>query len=171
VALNLSVCQLSQENIVSDIINTLKHYDIPGDKLEIEITENVLMKDMDNCIIKLSKLNDYGIKIAIDDFGTGYSSLSYLRRLPIDTIKIDRSFIHDMHNGEDNSSIVIAIIAMAKGLNLNIISEGVETQAQLDQLRTWRCMHAQGFLFGRPMAEIDAIELLRKPRAILAKLA
>jgi diguanylate cyclase len=171
VALNLSVCQLSQDNIVADIINTLKAYDIPGDKFEIEITENVLMKDMENCILKLSKLNDYGIKIAIDDFGTGYSSLSYLKKLPIDTIKIDRSFIHDMHNCEENASIVIAIIAMARGLNLNIISEGVETVAQLEQLRTWRCMNAQGFLFGRPMAELDAVELLRKSQTFQAKTA
>lgn len=171
IALNLSVCQLSQDNIVADIINTLKAYDIPGDKFEIEITENVLMKDMENCILKLSKLNDYGIKIAIDDFGTGYSSLSYLKKLPIDTIKIDRSFIHDMHNCEENASIVIAIIAMAKGLNLNIISEGVETVEQLEQLRTWRCMNAQGFLFGRPMAETDAIEVLRKTQTLQAKTA
>jgi diguanylate cyclase len=171
VALNLSVCQLSQDNIVADIINTLKAYDIPGDKFEIEITENVLMKDMENCILKLSKLNDYGIKIAIDDFGTGYSSLSYLKKLPIDTIKIDRSFIHDMHNCEENASIVIAIIAMARGLNLNIISEGVETMEQLEQLRTWRCMNAQGFLFGRPMAETDAIEVLRKTQTLQAKTA
>lgn len=171
VALNLSVCQLSQENIVSDIIDTLKSFDIPGDKLEIEITENVLMKDMDNCILKLSQLNEYGIKIAIDDFGTGYSSLTYLKKLPIDTIKIDRSFIHDMHSSEENASIVIAIIAMAKGLNLNIISEGVETAAQLEQLRTWRCVNAQGFLFGRPMVETEVIGVLRKLPMLQAKTA
>lgn len=163
VAVNLSVSQLDQENIVMDIINTLKRNNIPGDRFEIEITENVLMKDIDNCILKLSKLSAYGIKIAIDDFGTGYSSLSYLNKLPIDTIKIDRSFIHDMHNSDEDSSIIIAIIAMAKGLNLNIISEGVETEAQLEQLRAWRCKNVQGFLFGRPMADIDAIELLRAP--------
>lgn len=171
IAVNLSVSQLDQEDVVTNIISTLKQNNIPGDRFEIEITENVLMKDMDNCITKLSKLNDYGIKIAIDDFGTGYSSLSYLKKLPIDTIKIDRSFIHDMHNSDEDSSIIIAIIAMAKGLNLNIISEGVETEEQLEQLRAWRCKNVQGFLFGRPMADTDAIELLRNPGLFKARVA
>jgi diguanylate cyclase (GGDEF)-like protein/PAS domain S-box-containing protein len=171
VAINLSVCQLDQENIVSDIIDALRQYDIPGDRLEIEITENVLMKDIDNCIRKLSLLSDHGIKIAIDDFGTGYSSLSYLKRLPIDTIKIDRSFIHDMHNSDEDSSIVIAIIAMARGMNLNIISEGVETEAQLEKLKAWRCNNAQGFLFGRPMANADAVKMLSNPQSYLPKTA
>ncbi|HEY9052216.1 MAG TPA: EAL domain-containing protein [Gammaproteobacteria bacterium] len=171
IAINLSACQLEQDNIVTDIINMLKRNNLPGDRFEIEITENVLMKDIDNCIIKLSQLSDYGIKVAIDDFGTGYSSLSYLKKLPIDTIKIDRSFIHDMHNSDEDSSIIRAIIAMAKGLNLNIISEGVETEAQLEQLRIWRCKNVQGFLFGRPIADTDAIELLRHPERYKARLA
>ncbi|TNF34088.1 MAG: EAL domain-containing protein, partial [Gammaproteobacteria bacterium] len=171
IAVNLSACQLDQDNIVADITNTLKRNNIPGDRFEIEITENVLMKDIENCILKLTQLSEFGIKIAIDDFGTGYSSLNYLKKLPIDTIKIDRSFIHDMHNSDEDSSIIRAIIAMAKGLNLNIISEGVETEAQLEQLRAWRCKNVQGFLFGRPIADTDAIELLRHPERYKAKIA
>ncbi|MCW9014554.1 MAG: EAL domain-containing protein [Gammaproteobacteria bacterium] len=163
VAINLSSCQLEQDNIVDTIFELLRSHDIPGDMLEIEITENVLMKDIENGIFKLNQLSDYGIKIAIDDFGTGYSSLNYLKKLPIDTLKIDRSFIHDMQQNDEDSSIIKAIIAMAKGLNLNIISEGVETEEQLEQLREWRCKNMQGFLFSRPMTDDDAIELLLNP--------
>jgi len=132
--------------------------------LEIEITENILMKDIENGINKLNRISRHGVKIAIDDFGTGYSSLNYLKKLPIDTLKIDRSFIHDMQNNEEDSSIIRAIIAMARGLNLNIISEGVETQEQMEQLRAWRCKNMQGFLFGRPIAESAAMDILKTAR-------
>ena len=170
-AVNLSASQLEDENIVEVIVNELEKNHIPPDKLEIEITENILMKDIENGINKLNRISRHGVKIAIDDFGTGYSSLNYLKRLPIDTLKIDRSFIHDMENNEEDSSIIRAIIAMAKGLNLNIISEGVETQQQLEKLREWRCKNAQGFLFGRPMTEQDAIDTLKssKPALPMAK--
>jgi diguanylate cyclase (GGDEF)-like protein/PAS domain S-box-containing protein len=163
IAINLSACQLEQEGIIQTIIQTLMKNNIPGNMLEIEITENVLMKDIENAIFKLQQLSDYGVKIAIDDFGTGYSSLSYLKKLPIDTLKIDRSFINDMHNGKQDSSIIKAIIAMAKGMDLNIISEGVETDSQLQQLIEWRCKNMQGFLFGRPMPNNDAMSMLMKP--------
>ena len=162
-AINLSSCQLEQEDIIDSILQALESNDIPGDMLEIEITENVLMKDIDNTIKKLRQLSNYGIKIAIDDFGTGYSSLNYLKRLPIDTLKIDRSFINDMHESKENSSIVKAIIAMAQGMNLNIISEGVETHAQLQQLIEWRCKIMQGFLFSRPIPSTDALIMLKGP--------
>jgi len=163
VAVNLSSCQLDQNNIINTIMDALKRNDIPGNMLEIEITENVLMKDIENTIHKLKQLSDYGIKIAIDDFGTGYSSLNYLKKLPIDTLKIDRSFINDMHNSKQDSSIIKAIIAMAQGMNLNIISEGVETDIQLQQLKEWRCENMQGFLFSRPMSNNDAMSMLMNP--------
>jgi len=163
IAVNLSACQLEQENIVKSIIEILKKYNIPGNMLEIEITENVLMKDIENAIIKLKQLSAYGVKIAIDDFGTGYSSLNYLKKLPIDTLKIDRTFINDMHNSKQDSSIIKAIIAMAKGMDLNIISEGVETDVQLQQLIEWRCKNMQGFLFSRPISKTDARSMLMHP--------
>ncbi|MDH5570515.1 MAG: EAL domain-containing protein [Gammaproteobacteria bacterium] len=171
IAINLSSCQLSQRDIVTTIIDVLEENNIPGDMLEIEITENVLMKDIENAVIKLKQLSKHGIKIAIDDFGTGYSSLSYLKKLPIDTLKIDRSFIHDMQNSEEDSSIIKAIIAMAKGLNLNIISEGVETEEQLQQLREWRCKNMQGFLFSKPITDKAAIDLLKSSHLQGYKLA
>jgi len=161
IAINVSSIQLEQDNFVEKVIGILRKNDIPGDHLEIEITENTLMHDTDDGIQKLTELSSHDIKIAIDDFGTGYSSLNYLKRLPIDTLKIDQSFIRDMSNSEEDSSIIKAIIAMAKGLNLNIISEGVETQAQLEQLKAWRCKNMQGFLFGRPMPDSQAVDMLK----------
>jgi len=161
IAINVSSIQLEQDDFVEKVLNILKKHDVPGDHLEIEITENTLMHDTDDGIQKLTELSNNNIKIAIDDFGTGYSSLNYLKRLPIDTLKIDQSFIRDMSNSEEDSSIIKAIIAMAKGLNLNIISEGVETEAQLEQLKAWRCKNMQGFLFGRPMPDTQAVDMLK----------
>jgi len=161
VAVNVSAIQLEQHDFVEHVLNTLKLYKIPGEYLEIEITENTLMHDKDDGFLKLKELSNYGIKIAIDDFGTGYSSLNYLKRLPIDTLKIDRSFIKDMSKSEEDASIIKAIIAMAKGLNLNIISEGVETIEQSEKLRSWRCKNMQGFLFSRPMTKQDTLNMLK----------
>jgi len=161
IAVNVSSIQLEQDDFVEKVLNILKKNDIPGDHLEIEITENTLMHDTDDGILKLTELSNNDIQIAIDDFGTGYSSLNYLKRLPIDTLKIDQSFVRDMSNSEEDSSIIKAIIAMAKGLNLKIISEGVETEAQLEQLKAWRCNNMQGFLFGRPMPDTQAIDMLK----------
>ncbi len=161
VAINVSAIQLEQSDFVDYVLNILAKNEIPAKYLEIEITENTLMHDTDDGVLKLRELSAHGIKIAIDDFGTGYSSLNYLKRLPIDTLKIDQSFIRDMSNSDEDSSIIKAIIAMAKGLNLNIISEGVETVAQSDQLRAWRCKNMQGFLFGRPMPCFEALDMLK----------
>jgi len=161
VAINVSSIQLEQDDFVEFILSSLRKNNIPGEFIEIEITENTLMHDTDDGIGKLRELSNHNIKIAIDDFGTGYSSLNYLKRLPIDTLKIDQSFIRDMSNSDEDSSIIKAIIAMAKGLNLNIISEGVETEAQLQQLKAWRCQNMQGFLFGRPMPDFEAIDMLK----------
>jgi len=167
IAINVSSIQLEQDDFVEKVLNILQKNDIPGDHLEIEITENTLMHDTDDGILKLTELSNNDIKIAIDDFGTGYSSLNYLKRLPIDTLKIDQSFVRDMSNSEEDSSIIKAIIAMAKGLNLNIISEGVETEAQLEQLKAWRCKNMQGFLFGRPMPDTQAIDMLKNNELML----
>lgn len=171
VAINVSAVQLEQADFVNYVLNTLNANQIPGEFLEIEITENTIMHDTDDGVLKLRELSNHGIKIAIDDFGTGYSSLNYLKRLPIDTLKIDQSFVHDMAKSEEDSSIIKAIIAIAKGLNLKIISEGVETQAQLEQLREWRCKNMQGFLFGRPMPCDDAMRHLKNNHCATEKTA
>ena len=167
IAINVSSIQLEQDDFVDRVLSILNKYKIPGDHLEIEITENTLMHDTDDGIHKLAELSSHDIKIAIDDFGTGYSSLNYLKRLPIDTLKIDQSFVRDMSKSDEDSSIIKAIIAMAKGLNLNIISEGVETEAQLKQLKEWRCKNMQGFLFGRPMPHAEAVDMLKNNELML----
>ena len=114
------------------------------------------MQDMENAIQKLMQLSEQGVNIAIDDFGTGYSSLSYLQKLPIHTLKIDRSFVHEIRRHGGDACIVDAIIAMAKGLKLNLIAEGVECQEELDYLRDQGCTLMQGFLFGHAVPEDEA---------------
>lgn len=160
IAVNLSALQVEQPHFVDRVIAVLDQFELPGSVLELEITENVIMKDMDIVVQKLRQLSGRGIRIAIDDFGTGYSSLSYLRKLPIHTLKIDRSFVHDIRHGSGDGSIVTAIVAMAKGLRLKLIAEGVEHTAQLEYLRALGCHEMQGYLFSRPLEAGQARRLI-----------
>jgi EAL domain-containing protein (putative c-di-GMP-specific phosphodiesterase class I) len=132
--------------------------------LEFELTESTLMPNAEQSIATLQQLQELGIRISVDDFGTGYSSLAYLRRLPLDAVKIDRSFIGDITTNEDAASIALAIISMAQRLNLKVIAEGVETRAQLDFLRAHGCDEAQGYYLARPMTMEQLEILLRTPR-------
>ncbi len=158
---NLSARQIEHPHFVDKFIQSLKDNDVDGQSIEIEITESTLMRDMEGAIEKLRRLADQGVEISIDDFGTGYSSLSYLRKLPVHTLKIDRSFIHDLAVPSNGSTIVAGITAMAKGLRLNVVAEGVETSAQLDYLKSIGCDSYQGYLFSRPVAACDATGLLQ----------
>ncbi len=151
VAVNLSARQLRDNNFVSMVMQSLDETGLEPHFLELELTESALMHDTSDTICKLLKLKEAGIWISIDDFGTGYSSLSYLKHLPIDTIKIDRSFVRDIVNDPDDAAIAEAIIAMARSLKLNVIAEGVETLEQLDFLRKSNCQQAQGFFFSKPL--------------------
>lgn len=165
-SINMSARQLAEKAIVKHISNILKDYGIPGHCLEIEITENTIMSDMDSVIQKLKALSKKGVFIAIDDFGTGYSSLSYLHKLPIHTLKIDRAFIKEVNMQHSGNSIINTIVAMARGLNLNVIAEGVETQQQLEYLQEIECSEAQGFLFGKPLpADVITQLLIQEPYA------
>ena len=165
-SINMSARQLAEKGIVKHISGLLKDYNLPGHCLEIEITENTIMSDMDSVIHKLKALSKKGVDIAIDDFGTGYSSLSYLHKLPIQTLKIDRAFIKEVNMKHTGNSIINTIVAMAKGLNLNVIAEGVETQQQLDYLVEIDCSEAQGYLFGKPLtADIITQLLMQEPYA------
>ncbi len=165
-SINMSARQLAEKSIVKLISGLLRDYAIPGHCFEIEITENTIMSDMDSVIHKLKALSKKGVFIAIDDFGTGYSSLSYLHKLPIHTLKIDRAFIKEVNMKHTGNSIINTIVAMARGLNLNVIAEGVETQQQLDYLVEIGCSEAQGFLFGKPLtAEIITQLLMQEPYA------
>ncbi len=155
-AVNLSPVQVEHPRFVESLMEQLEACDFPPQNLEIEITENVIMNDLDQISQKLRKLADFGIRIAIDDFGTGYSSLNYLHRLPIHTLKVDQSFVQGIRSGEDGACIVNAIVAMAHGLKLDIVAEGVENDVQLAYLRSLGCHQVQGFFYGRP-APADAV--------------
>jgi EAL domain-containing protein (putative c-di-GMP-specific phosphodiesterase class I) len=128
------------------------------------LTESVLMRRAETTATILRTLRDKGIRIAVDDFGTGYSSLSYLRKFPLDTLKIDQSFVRQLGTDGDDTAIVTAVIGMARSLNLRVIAEGVETPAELAFLRAHHCDEAQGFYFGRPMAPEQFAELLEAGR-------
>jgi diguanylate cyclase (GGDEF)-like protein/PAS domain S-box-containing protein len=162
VSINISAIQIEQDDFVRKIVNTLEEFKLSGDAIEIEITEYGLMKNRENAIQKLLRLSARGITIAIDDFGTGYSSLSYLHKLPVNTIKIDRSFVKDIEPESRQTCIVDAIAAMAKGLKLHMVAEGVETVAQMTYLQNLGCVEIQGFLFGKPQSAQATLELLSR---------
>ncbi|MES9887580.1 MAG: EAL domain-containing protein [Candidatus Sedimenticola sp. 6PFRAG1] len=156
-AVNISALQLMQTDFVMQIMETLTMHDIPPQNLELEITENVLMEDMEQAVSKLTSLASKGVKIAVDDFGIGYSSLSYLQHLPLNTLKIDRTFVQRIESPEDKHSIVTAIVAMAKELQFDVVAEGIENKTQLAVLKRMGCNRGQGYLIGRPMG-INEIE-------------
>ncbi len=151
VSVNLSICQLKQAGLVETIERILRDTDLDVAYLELEITESLLAKNMDKAIAILQKLRQRGISIALDDFGTGYSSLSYLQKLPLNTLKIDRSFVTNIACSHYDAAIAKAIIALAQSLELNITAEGVETQSQLEYLQDRGCHEVQGYYFARPL--------------------
>ena len=150
-AVNISASQISTENFVDFVFDTLDKYHINPEQLELEITENTLMKDMELVVGKLTQLAEHGIHFAVDDFGMGYSSLSYLQTLPLNNLKIDRSFIATIQSQDDKNSIITAIVAMAKEMGLNIVAEGVENKAQMDYVKAIGCPTVQGFWYGHPV--------------------
>ncbi|MGQ0509811.1 MAG: EAL domain-containing protein [Betaproteobacteria bacterium] len=151
VAVNVSMLQLQRKDFVGIIIDEIERGGDHPDWLELEITEGLFMRNVEDATRKLSILRGMGVTVAIDDFGTGYSSLGYLSRLPVDSLKIDRSFILGMASGEQGRNIVTTIIALAAGLKLKVVAEGVETEEQAGQLRSFGCDEAQGYLFSRPL--------------------
>jgi EAL domain-containing protein (putative c-di-GMP-specific phosphodiesterase class I) len=156
IAVNVSALQLRRRSFVDDVMKAL---DRGADGVDLEVTESLLMSDVDESIQKLRSLRDAGLRIALDDFGTGYSSLSYLSRLPLDALKIDRSFVRAMTQHADGTSLITAIISLAQALRLKVIAEGVETEQQAHLLRLLRCDQAQGYLFSPPVAA-DKVETL-----------
>jgi diguanylate cyclase (GGDEF)-like protein len=167
VAVNLSPAQLKSRNLTDVVIEALETSGMPANRLQLEITETVLMQNTFNTLATLEKLRALGVQIALDDFGTGYSSLSYLRSFPFDKIKIDRSFIQDLSNGAEPLAIVHAVAGLAKSLNMISTAEGVETKQQLETLQSVGCVEMQGYLFSRarPPAEIVRMFLQDGKRA------
>ncbi|RTL53492.1 MAG: EAL domain-containing protein [Rhodocyclaceae bacterium] len=165
-AVNVSPRQFRQADFASQVQQILERYHVQPAQLKLELTESLVLDDVDDAIRKMETLRALGVSFALDDFGTGYSSLSYLRRLPIDQLKIDRSFVRDIANGEDDSdAIILAIISMSHSLKLQVVAEGVETAEQRAFLAGNGCDLFQGFLFGRPMPQEDFEDLLAKPIA------
>ena len=161
-SVNISARQLESPNFVDSVMRAVQVYALNGHHLELEITESLLMRDLEANAIKLGRLSATGIRIAIDDFGTGYSSFKYLSRFPIHTLKIDQSFIQELER-EENISIVNAMVSMGRGMNLNVVAEGVETQAQLDQLQAINCHEMQGYFYSAPISSHEATLMLAEP--------
>jgi len=168
-SVNLSVRQFFREDIVSLVTDAIQNYCLGAHVLELEITESVAMEDVAYTIKTLESLSSAGLCMAIDDFGTGYSSLSQLKKMPVEILKIDQSFVQDLTSNQDDAAIVNAVITMAHRLGLKVIAEGVESQAQLDHLKEQQCDFAQGYLFSRPLPANELEMLLSSlPRATAA---
>ena len=160
IAINVSAKQFHQGNLAATIENALTESAIDGSLLEIELTESTAMQNTAETIDALTRIKALGIKIAIDDFGTGYSSLNYLTRLPLDVLKIDRSFVTGLPDNRNDASIAKAIITMAHSLGLNVVAEGVEDQRQFDFLAQNDCDEVQGYLFSRPVSASELVRVL-----------
>lgn len=163
-AINLSARQFAQDNLDVIVEEALRKNGAPPRSLEVEVTESMVMTDIENTVNTLRSLGLMGVRISIDDFGTGYSSLSYIKKFLIDSLKIDRSFVLDLSRDPDDASIVTAIISMAKGLGLKVVAEGVESEEQLEFLRERGCDEAQGYYFSPPVPEDKFRKLLEKER-------
>ncbi len=155
VAVNVSCRQFQDYDLAELVTKILGSTGAKATNLEIELTESAVMRDAESSIVALEKLAAVGVRIAIDDFGTGYSSLSYLKRLPLDYLKIDQSFVRDITSDPNDAAIVRAIITLARSLGIKVIAEGVENEAQLAFLNAYGCQYAQGFLFGRPLTALQ----------------
>jgi diguanylate cyclase (GGDEF)-like protein/PAS domain S-box-containing protein len=161
-AVNLSALQFKRGNLLETVANALRQSGLPAEQLELELTESILLQDIDVAINTLHSLKAMGVKFSIDDFGTGYSSLSYLKRLAVNKLKIDQSFVRDLAEDPDSAAIVRAIIQLGHTLQLSVIAEGVETDAQLAFLRNYGCDEAQGYFFSRPVAAAEFVKLFEK---------
>ena len=167
VAVNISAIEFGHKGFLQEVTRILKETGLEPKYLELELTESVLMQNLESSFLVLNALKTMGVKLAIDDFGTGYSSLSYLKRFPVDTLKIDQSFVRDIIIDADDAAIVSAIIAMGKSLKQRVVAEGVETKDQLCFLQKQLCVEGQGFLFGHPVLAEDFARLLVRGKNLL----
>jgi EAL domain-containing protein (putative c-di-GMP-specific phosphodiesterase class I) len=164
-SINVSAKQFHQADFVLQVQSAVEYYAIDPMKLKLELTESMLLDNVDATIARMNALKEVGIRFSLDDFGTGYSSLQYLKRLPLYQLKIDQSFVRDIAVDSSDQAIVRTIVAMAHTLNLNVIAEGVETEEQQDLLLSNGCTHYQGYFFGKPVA----IEQFEATLKLLAK--
>ena len=159
IAVNLSALQFQRGDVLKMVEDALQRSGLAPERLELELTESILLQDVDAAMRILHSLKAIGVRLSIDDFGTGYSSLSYLKRLAVDKLKIDQSFVRDLEN---DAAIVRAIIQLGQALQLAVIAEGVETEAQLTFLADLGCDEIQGYLFSRPVPAEEFVALLEK---------
>jgi predicted signal transduction protein with EAL and GGDEF domain len=162
VAVNLSPIQVMNQNLVPTVVSALATSGLPANRLELEITESVLMQNTEVALASLHRLRELGVRISMDDFGTGYSSLSYLRSFPFDKIKIDKSFIGGLGHGDESIAIVMAIAGLAKNLGIMTTAEGVETKQQLQHIKALGCSEMQGYLFSPPRRAAELLPLFRR---------
>ncbi|HSG22043.1 MAG TPA: EAL domain-containing protein, partial [Azonexus sp.] len=155
--------QLEAGDLVERILALTVSHGLKPEDLELELTESVVMADPESIAGLFARLRELGITVAVDDFGTGYSSLAYLRRLPIDVLKIDRSFVRDVDHDEEDAQIVKTIVALGQALKLTMIAEGIESSSQADLLHALGCDQAQGYLFSRPLPADELAQWLDQP--------
>jgi EAL domain-containing protein (putative c-di-GMP-specific phosphodiesterase class I) len=161
-AVNLSARQIAEDDFVDELRRVLQDTGLAPDLLELELTENVVMRDIERAARVLGAIKALGVRIAIDDFGVGHSSLAYLKRFPIDTLKLDRSFVRDVADSSESRAIAEVLIAQGKTLSMRVVGEGVETHEQQAFLRQRACDEMQGFYFSKPIASGEFSDLLRK---------
>jgi EAL domain-containing protein (putative c-di-GMP-specific phosphodiesterase class I) len=167
VAVNLSSVQVKNGNIAQVILSALAASGLPASRLEIEITESILLENDAATLNMLHQLRTLGVRIAMDDFGTGYSSLSYLRTFPLDKIKIDRSFVQDVAQNSEARAIVRAITSLARALKINVVAEGVETAEQLEIVKAEGCNEIQGYFFSRPKPAAELGDVIARCQTLL----
>jgi EAL domain-containing protein (putative c-di-GMP-specific phosphodiesterase class I) len=161
VCVNVSARQFKEKNLVASVVAALKDSGLEARYLELELTESVIMQDVDQAITTMNELQDLGVQLSIDDFGTGYSSLSALKKFPVGRLKIDKSFIEHLPDDENDKAVASAVISLGQKLNLRVIAEGVETDEQVAFLRDNNCDEMQGYHFSKPVAAEGIEALLR----------
>jgi len=150
-SINVSSRQFMHAGFVDKIAEVIEAIKLKGENIAIEVTESIIMDDIEKAVETMSGLKNLGVHVHIDDFGVGYSSLSYLHSFPVSALKVDRSFVSNMHVSPENREIIKTIVSLAKALNLKVIAEGVETLKQLAEMRELQCLYAQGYFFSKPM--------------------
>jgi predicted signal transduction protein with EAL and GGDEF domain len=163
VAINVSMLQFARPDFVETVARALTEFAIPAHCVELELTESIIMRDVETSARRMAELREVGVSISIDDFGTGYSSLSYLRRLPVDTLKIDQSFTAELNSSSTSLPLIQTIVVMAHNMGLAVVAEGVETREQFNLLRAAGCDRMQGHLFGEPLMPEAVEALMRRP--------
>ena len=158
--INISINQLIQPDFVSKLLRSLAENDLHPSSLELEVTENTIEQDVNTVINRMQELRSHGLKLSIDDFGTGNSSLIYLKQLPIDTLKVDHYFVHNIDKDRQKSAITKGIVEMAHNLDLRVVAEGVETKAELNIIKALKCDRAQGYFLSHPLPVAEFEELL-----------